>query len=123
MDFATEQEFSRQNEHKSYLTELKKDPDQYDIWVSSGSNSGSLPGFSVEGGLVPTGWMFSDKSKAVPYSGELSKGIGERGINQEALSFANLDGRSGEALRYAKEERFNQKGWTPEIGKEEKEQL
>lgn len=58
-------------EYKRYLNEVKKDPDGYDILVAHGSNSGSLYGFALEGGLVPTGWMIEGKSKAVPFTGSL----------------------------------------------------
>lgn len=123
MDSSKEQEFVRQKEHKSLLVELKRDLENYDIWISTGSNSGSLPGFALERGLVPTGWMLSGQSKAVPYSGELSKGMGERGINQRAISFDSPEGTQSEALRYARSEGFNQRGWTPEVGIKNKEQL
>ena len=123
MDSLKEQEFLRQKEYQSLLDELKRDLDQYDVWISTGSGSGSLPGFTLEKGLVPTGWMLSDQSKAIPYSGELGRGIGERGINRRAISFDSPNSSQFEALEYAKGKKFNQERWTPEIGMEEREQL
>lgn len=121
MDSLKEREFVVQKEHQSLLAELRRDLEDYDIWISTGSNSGSLPGFALEQGLVPVGWMVSGQSTVVPYSGELGSGL--RGINKVAVSFDSPDSHQSEALKYAKGERFNQTGWTPEVGIQRKEQL
>lgn len=104
---------------KSLLKELRQSNlDSYDLLVTTGSTSGSLIGFTLEGALVPAGWILDGRSQAIPFSGELREGIAEMsstfGINREAVSFS----RSGySALEYTRKP-FNWNGWTPEKGRE-----
>lgn len=123
MDSSKELEYLKQREKNSLLKELKNDLDSYDIWISTGSSSGSLPGFAKEKGLVPAGWMISGQSKAVPYSGEFGKGMGVRGINKEAVSFSSPESRQSYSVEYATHHDFNTKGWTPEKGLDSKNWL
>lgn len=112
-------------EYRRLLKEVKKDPDSYDIWVAHGSNSGSLPGFVAEKGLVPIGWILGGRSKAVPFSGELQRGITERGINLRAISFSMPD-RHRQVLEYAHDYSHaihysgheKKLGWNPEKSEE-----
>lgn len=82
---------------------------------STGSNSGSLIGFTNLRGLTPLGQIMSEHPEQVPYSGELFVGISEGGINQNALSFTS-DTRT--AISYAKEPTFNTMGWNPQISEQ-----
>lgn len=116
-----EQEIRRTKKYQTFYDELRQDADNYDVWTSTGSSSGSLPGFALERGLVPIGWIVDGWSQAVPYSGELSRGL--TGINSWAVSFDSRDSWPETALRYAISETFNTSGWNPTKGVKEKEQL
>ncbi|MFH0936877.1 MAG: hypothetical protein V1808_01130 [Candidatus Daviesbacteria bacterium] len=74
-------------ERVDFLEKLKKDAESYDISLFHGSNSASLIGVTRAKGLLPAGQMVSEDSNAVPFSGELDKGIEENGVNREAISF------------------------------------
>lgn len=116
-----EEKIRRTKKYQTFYDELRQDIDDYDVWISAGSSSGSFPGFTLEKGLVPIGWMIDGRSQAIPYSGELSRGL--TGINSRGVSFDSRDSWPETALRYATSERFNTSGWNPAKGVKEKEQL
>jgi hypothetical protein len=77
----------------------------YSVVLTTGSTSGSLPGFRKIGGLLPAGELLKREEVAL-YSGELLNGAMEDGVNNRSISFSlNLE----DALRYA--ERVE--GWFP----------
>lgn len=96
---------------------VRERPQDFNISFSAGSGSGSLPGFTKIGGLVPTGDLMKTEDVA-PFCGELLRGIMTidevEGINNGEVSFST---HLGVSIDYAHQD-FNNQGWTPDKGRD-----